>query len=75
MVASEEPIEQAQFPHDFERGGVNGVAAKIAKEVAVLFEHNYIDAGFYFQQAQSFWNNGGGNVSTLGLRLAYSFGL
>lgn len=40
-----------------------------------LAPKNYIDAGFYFQQTQSFWNDGGGNVSSLGLRLAYSFGL
>ena len=45
-----------------------GVLLKLAPK-------NYIDAGFYFQQAQSFWNNGGGNVSTLGLRLAYTLGL
>jgi hypothetical protein len=45
-----------------------GVLLKLAPK-------NYIDAGFYFQQTQSFWNNGGGNVSTLGLRLAYSLGL
>lgn len=47
-------------------------------QVGVLLKlapHNYVDAGFYFQQAQSFWNNGGGNVSTLGLRLAYTLGL
>ncbi len=45
-----------------------GVLLKLAPK-------NYIDAGFYFQQTQSFWNDGGGNVSTLGLRLAYTFGL
>jgi hypothetical protein len=45
-----------------------GVLLKLAPK-------NYIDAGFYFQQTQSFWNDGGGNVSSLGLRLAYSFGL
>lgn len=47
-------------------------------QVGVLLKlapRNYIDAGFYFQSAQSFWNNGGGNVSTLGLRLAYTLGL
>jgi hypothetical protein len=45
-----------------------GVLLKLAPK-------NYIDAGFYFQQTQSFWNDGGGNVSSFGLRLAYSFGL
>jgi hypothetical protein len=47
-------------------------------QVGVLLKlalKNYIDAGFYFQQTQSFWNDGGGNVSSLGLRLAYSLGL
>ena len=47
-------------------------------QVGILFKlapKNYVDAGFYFQQTQSFWNDGGGNTSSLGLRLAYSFGL
>jgi hypothetical protein len=45
-----------------------GVLIKLAPK-------NYIDAGVYFQQTQSFWNAGGGNISSLGLRVAYSFGL
>jgi hypothetical protein len=47
-------------------------------QVGVLLKlapRNYVDCGFYFQSAQSFWNNGGGTVSTLGLRLAYTLGL
>jgi hypothetical protein len=40
-----------------------------------LAPNSYIDAGFYLRQTQSFWTDGGGNVSSLGLRLAYSFGL
>ena len=35
----EELPEQAKFAEHFERGGVHGVAAKVAVEVLVLFEH------------------------------------
>jgi hypothetical protein len=44
-----------------------GVLLKLAPK-------NYIDAGFYWQQTQSFWT-GGSDLNTLGVRLAYSFGL
>ena|ERR1700744_279425 len=46
-----------------------GVLLKLAPK-------SYIDAGFYYQEVTSnFWNAGGGNLNTLGLRVAYSFGL
>jgi hypothetical protein len=45
-----------------------GVLVKLAPK-------NYIDAGVYYQQSQGFWNNGGGNVALLGIRLAYTLGL
>jgi hypothetical protein len=44
-----------------------GVLLKLAPK-------NYIDAGFYWQQTQSFWT-GGSDLNALGVRLAYSFGL
>jgi hypothetical protein len=44
-----------------------GVLVKLAPK-------NYIDAGFYWQQTQSFWT-GESDLNTLGVRLAYSFGL
>ncbi len=31
--------------HDFERGGMNGIAAEVAEEVGVFFENDDIDAG------------------------------
>jgi len=47
-----------------------GVLIKLAPK-------SYIDAGFYYQQYTSnFWNSGSaGTLNSLGLRLAYSFGL
>jgi hypothetical protein len=34
-----------------------------------------LDAGFYWESTQSFWNNGSGTMNMLGLRLAYTLGL
>jgi Outer membrane protein beta-barrel domain len=39
-----------------------------------LAPKNYLDIGFRFEQTKSFYNEGS-NFSTLGLRVAYSFGL
>jgi hypothetical protein len=35
----EELLKQPKFAEHFERGGVHGVAAKVAEEVLVLFEY------------------------------------
>src|ERR1700679_2831310 len=43
MGQLEKLLEQADFPQYLERGWVYGVAAKIAEEVLVLFEHRYFD--------------------------------
>ena len=40
-----------------------------------LAHKNYLDAGFYWESTQSFWNNGSGTLNMLGLRLAYTLGL
>jgi len=45
-----------------------GVLIKLAKK-------NYLDAGFYWESTQSFWNDGSGTLNMLGLRLAYTLGL
>jgi len=45
-----------------------GVLIKLARK-------NYIDAGFYYQGTQSFWNAGSGNLNQLGIRLAYTLGI
>jgi hypothetical protein len=45
-----------------------GVLLKLARK-------NYLDLGFRFEQTTSYYNAGSGNISTLGLRVAYSFGL
>src|SRR6202022_765522 len=45
MRAAQEIVEQAELVHQLERGGVDGVAAKIAQKVCVLFEDEGFNAG------------------------------
>lgn len=40
-----------------------------------LAEKNYLDVGFRYESVVNGFYNGGTNLSTLGLRVAYSFGL
>ncbi len=35
-------VQKAQFVHDFKRRRMDGIAAKIAEKVSVLFQHHYI---------------------------------
>jgi len=43
--AREKGVEQPQLGHQLERGGVDRVAAKVAQEIAVLFDHDGADPG------------------------------
>ena len=55
-----------------------GAAFTYTPQVGVLVKlapRNYLDAGFYWEQTQSFWNNGSGTLNLVGLRVAYTFGL
>src|SRR3984885_3168721 len=45
MLPRKETFEEAEFPHHFERRGVNRVAAKIAEKIAVFFEYDNVNAG------------------------------
>src|SRR5271170_6965178 len=45
MWTAQEFVENSQLVHQFERGGMDGVASKIAQKIRVLFEHNYVDSG------------------------------
>ena len=49
---SEERVQQAEFVHHLHGGGMHGVAAEIAQEVGVLFQHDHIDAGAREQEAE-----------------------
>src|SRR4051812_49366154 len=40
----QEFFQQAQLVHQFQRGWMDGIAAKIAKEVLVFFQYQHIDA-------------------------------
>jgi hypothetical protein len=42
MRLEQELIEQIQFVHQFQSGRVDGIAAKIAKKILVLFEHKHL---------------------------------
>jgi hypothetical protein len=48
----EKLVEQAELGHDFQRRGVNGVAAEIAQEVGMLLKHDNVDAGARQQEAE-----------------------
>ena len=45
MRELEEAVEQAELVEELEGGGMDGVAAEVAEEVGVLFEHGDGDAG------------------------------
>jgi len=48
----QEFIQQTEFMHQLERRGMDRVAAKIAQEVRVFFQHDDIDAGTREQEAE-----------------------
>ncbi|HWB91820.1 MAG TPA: hypothetical protein VG605_08215 [Puia sp.] len=59
-------------------GADKSAAFVYTPQVGVLIKlapKNYLDAGVYFQQTQSFWNAGSGNLNQLGIRLAYTLGM
>src|SRR6478752_641426 len=41
----EEFIQQSEFVHQLKGGGMNRVAAEIAKEIGMLFQHRHLNAG------------------------------
>jgi len=41
----EELLQQTEFVHEFERGRMDRVAAKVAQEIPVLFQHHDLDPG------------------------------
>ena len=50
--ALEEALEHPELVEDLHRRGVDGVAAEIAEEVGMLFEHRHAAAGAGEQQAR-----------------------
>ena len=48
----EELVEEAELVEELERGGMDGVAAEVAEEVFVLFEHGDVDAGAGEEEAE-----------------------
>ena len=52
MRQFQEVVDQPEFVHHLQRGGMHGVAAKIAEEVGVLFQHHDVDAGASEQVAE-----------------------
>ena len=60
MRAFQELIQNAEFIHDIERGWMDRVAAEIAQEVRVLFEHENVHALARQKKAQ---HHAGGTAS------------
>src|SRR5882672_1357737 len=52
MRQSQKLIEHPQLAHQLQRGRMDGVAAKIAEEITVLFEHDHLNAGSREQQPE-----------------------
>jgi hypothetical protein len=52
MRTAQELVKKPELVHEFERGGVNGVAPEITQEIRVLLEHSYIDSGTSQQEAE-----------------------
>ncbi len=52
MRQLEKLVEQSQLVHHLEGRGMNGIAAKIAQEIAVLFQHQDFNTGTRQQIAQ-----------------------
>ena len=50
--ALEEVMKEAEFVHELEGGGVDGVAAEVAEEVGVFFEDDDVDAGAGKEEAE-----------------------
>jgi hypothetical protein len=50
--AAQKIVEDSKFVHQFKRGGVNGIASKIAQEIGVFFEDLNVDTGTGEQKAQ-----------------------
>jgi hypothetical protein len=48
----QEPVQEPELVHDLERRGVDRIAAEVAQEVRVLFQHEHADPGAAQQQAQ-----------------------
>ena len=47
-----ELVEQTELAHHVEGRGMDGVAAEVAQEVAMLLEHDDVDAGAREQEAE-----------------------
>jgi hypothetical protein len=69
MRAFQEIAENSKFVHDFERGGMNRVAAKIAQKVRVLFEHDNFDSGASQQKSQDHAGGPAANDAAAGCQL------
>ena len=52
MRSRQKILQQSQFMDDFQCGGVDSVAPKIAQEIGMFFEHDYIDASTRQQKTQ-----------------------
>src|SRR5262249_54059697 len=52
MWQFEEFLQESEFVHQFERGGMNRVPTKVAQEIFVLFKNDYIHTGARKKKSQ-----------------------
>jgi hypothetical protein len=52
MRLAQEILQKAQLVHQFESGGMNRVASKIAEEIGVLFKHHHFHSGAREQESE-----------------------
>ena len=65
----QELIQQTQFVHQLERRRMDRVAAKIAQEIRVFFQHHDIDAGAREQEAEHHAGRTAANDATSGRKI------
>jgi hypothetical protein len=68
MLNFEQRVEQVKLPHHAQRSAMNGVAAEIAVEVLVLFEHDYLSALARQQESENDAGRSSANNTDCGVK-------
>jgi hypothetical protein len=76
MRQTQKLVQQTQLVHEFQGRGVNRVAAKIAKKVGVLLEHDDVDTGTRQEEAEHHaGRTAAGDTTTRGKGLGHGIAL
>ncbi len=68
MRLAQKIVQKSQFVHQFERGGMNRVAAKIAEKIRVLFEHQHFHSGARQQECKDHSRRAAAHDAAAGLQ-------